>query len=445
MKQYFLIATVLLVSSCGIYGKFETPEQDLDGICSSMVKVTDEQGQLPSWDKIFVDPYLKDIMDSVLVRNTDLKVAKLRTEQVNASLQTYRLSYLPSLNASLSKSLSTDAAPAAGLASSLSIDAFGRIRNSIMEAKESLNLSEINETSVKANLLSSTITNYGTVLTLQEQLKITNEDLERWKRNLSVLENMKDNGSLSEAAYLQAKADCQALEGGIIPFYGKIAVYESFLSRILADKPGNINKGTLDGLKVNELYPDGIPISLLSSRPDVQKAEHELAKAFYATNSARASFYPSISISASEGWSSKDFGSIVDPSNWIFSALASLSQPIFSHRQIAARLKIAKADQEAAKLNFAQTLINAGSDVYLYYMALQGAVMIKDANAEVVKSLEESLSKIEENLNVGKVDYLELLTVQKKLYDAKMDLADSKYSILNWALNLYLALGGSAE
>lgn len=107
----------------------------------------------------------------------------------------------------------------------------------------------------------------------------------------------------------------------------------------------------------------GIPVRMLSSRPDVRSAERTLEAAFYGTNAARSAFYPSITLSGSAGWTNSAGSLILNPGKFLASAVGSLTQPLFNKGQVVAQYRIARAQQEEAALGFQQTLLNAGSEV----------------------------------------------------------------------------------
>ena len=106
-----------------------------------------------------------------------------------------------------------------------------------------------------------------------------------------------------------------------------------------------------------------MPLDLLSRRPDVRQAEANLMQAFYAINSARAAFYPSITLSGSAGWTNSGGAAVANPGAWLLQAVGSLVQPLFNRGQNLANLKIAKAQQEEAVLQFRQSLLDAGNEV----------------------------------------------------------------------------------
>jgi len=104
----------------------------------------------------------------------------------------------------------------------------------------------------------------------------------------------------------------------------------------------------------------GIPVQMLSNRPDVKQAEMALAGSYYYTNQARSAFYPKITINGSAGWTNSAGGAIINPAKFIASAVGSLTQPIFDRGANVAKLKIAKAQQEEALLAFQKSILNAG-------------------------------------------------------------------------------------
>ena len=107
----------------------------------------------------------------------------------------------------------------------------------------------------------------------------------------------------------------------------------------------------------------GVPLQLLANRPDVRQAEYNLAQAFYATNAARAAFYPNITLSGNAGWTNNGGGAILNPGKWLLSAIGSLTQPMFNKGTNIANLRIAKMQQEEATLLFQQSLLDAGKEV----------------------------------------------------------------------------------
>ena len=118
---------------------------------------------------------------------------------------------------------------------------------------------------------------------------------------------------------------------------------ENALSTFLGEAPHAIKRGTLEAQVLPTELSAGVPIQLLSNRPDVKAAEMALASCYYNTNSARAAFYPQITLSGSAGWTNSAGSAIINPGKLLASAVGSLTQPLFYRGQNIARLKAAKA------------------------------------------------------------------------------------------------------
>ena len=167
-----------------------------------------------------------------------------------------------------------------------------------------------------------------------------------------------------------------------------------------------------------------------------------LAKAFYATNVARAAFYPSINLSGSAGWTNNGGGVVLNPGQWLLNAIGSLTQPLFNRGTNIANLKIAKAEQEIAALAFQQKLLEAGSEVNNVLVSLQTARERLAINSKSVVSLQEAVRKTELLMRHSSVNYLEVLTAQQSLLDVQKSLAQDKFDEIQGIISLYHALGG---
>jgi len=167
-----------------------------------------------------------------------------------------------------------------------------------------------------------------------------------------------------------------------------------------------------------------------------------LASAYYSTNQARSAFYPQITLSGSAGWTNSAGSVIVNPGKFLLSAVGSLTQPLFARGANAARLKIAKAEQQAALLAFQQSILSAGSEVsnalYQYQVAGEKCIQRK----QQIESLNSSVDKTQQLMKYGSSTYLEVLTAQQSLLSASLsDVADS-FQRIQAVINLYQALGG---
>ena len=450
MKKEIILFTVaaLTLSSCGIYTKYkpaaEVPE-DLYGEEVAVSGSTDNLGNL-GWREVFTDPHLRVLIEQGLQSNTDL-----RSAQAEATLMSARLSFLPSFALAPQGTVSSfDGGKATQtysvpVTASWELDIFGRMRNAKQQAKALLEQSHDYRQAVRTQLVSSIANVYYTLLMLDEQLAISERTQQSWKETVDATRALMDAGLANEAAVSQMEATYYSISTSILDLKEQINQTENSLSLLLAESPRSVERGKLEGQTLPDHLAVGIPVQMLANRPDVRSAEHSLESAFYATNQARSAFYPSIVLSGSAGWTNSAGSMIVNPGKFLATAIGSLTQPLFDRGANIARLKIAKAQQEEAKLSFRQALLNAGSEVNDALVKYQTARNKAGLFEKQIASLEKAYESTSLTMQYGNTTYLEVLTAQQSLLNAQLTQVANRFTEIQGVINLYQALGGGRE
>lgn len=322
------------------------------------------------------------------------------------------------------------------------IDIFGGLLNAKRKAKAALEQSEAYRQAVQTQLIASIANSYYTLLMLDKQLAISEVTAENWRESVKTMREMKEAGMTNEAAVTQSEANYRSVEADIPDLKRQIREIENALSVVLGDNPQHIDRNKLENIPLPTRFSSGVPLQLLSNRPDVKQAEMSLAMAYYGTNAARSAFYPGITINGIAGWTNNVGESILNPGKFLLSAIGSLVQPLFNKGKNIANLKIAKAQQEEALLSFKQSLLNAGAEVSdaLYMFQSAGE---KGVQREIqVSSLEKSVDSTTELFLLGTSTYLEVLTAQQSLFSAQLLQVSDRFEQLQTVINLYHALGG---
>lgn len=402
-----------------------------------------------SWRELFTDPCLQQLIDSALVNNTDLLSAQQRIKEAEATLMSAKLAYLPSFMLAPQGSVSSfDKSKGSwtytGIVSaSWEIDIFGQLTNAKRRAKALYAQSLEYEQAVSTSLISNVANLYYTLLMLDEQQRISQETVVKWRESVRTMRALMEAGMTNEAAVAQTEANCSQVEANLLDLAQQIRETENALSILLGNVPGTIERGFLQGQSFPEELGVGVPMQLLARRPDVKSAELSLVQAFYTTNAARSAFYPSITLSGTAGWTNSAGELIVNPGKVLLSAVASLTQPLFARGQNVAQLKIAKAQQEEAKLAFWQSLLNAGSEVNDALMQVQTSRGKTEHHKQQVDALETALRSTQLLMLDGTATYLEVLTAQQSLLSAQLNVVSDRFSEIQGIINLYQALGGS--
>lgn len=439
----------LWMSSCGLYTSYKQPDMKTEGLFRDTVAVTDTAnlGNI-EWREIFTDLCLQNLIETALHNNTDLQSARLRVREAEAALLTARLSFLPSLAFSPQGTLSSfDGAKTTKtyqipVAASWEIDVFGKIRNAKEQTRVAFEQSHVYRQAVQTQLIASVANVYYTLLMLDRQLEISMQTAAYWKENVTTMKAMKRAGMTTEDAVAQSEANYYSVETSVLTLKRQIHEAENSLSLLLAEAPQAIERGTLEDWKQPDRLTVGVPLQLLSNRPDVQSAELSLAQAFYTTNAARAAFYPSLVLSGNGGWTNSAGSYIVNPGKILLSAVASLTQPLFAKGANIAQLKIAKARQEEAMLSFQQSLLNAGSEVNNALVQCQTARRKIQWDEKQVASLERAVKSTQLRMKHGNTTYLEVLTAQETLLQSQLNWVADQFDEIQGVINLYQALGG---
>ena len=446
MKKIYriLLAIVasLVISSCGIYKQYE--REDLPFVDSLYRRMPAAEDSISTasvrWDRFFTDPHLQSWIAAGLEYNSDLHIARLKVTEAEAALQAARWALLPGADLSMQGGLPGQFS--ASLQASWQADIFGGLRNTKRTAQAALEQTQAYRQAVQTQLVATIANSYYTLLMLDEKLNISNRTLKTWEESIRTLEALKRAGKTNEAAVLQAKANRLSVEANVLTLEKEILATENALCALIGIVPMSITRGSLHEQSLPENLSAGIPLELLSRRPDVKQAEAALAQTFYATNTARASFYPNLTLSGAIGWTTGNGSIALNPGSLISSLIASLTQPVFGRGVNKARLKAAQAQQEQAAYAFRQSLLDAGVEVNNALTLWQTAQKRVELDKRQVLNLQAAVWNTQLLMKHGNAEYLEVLTAQKNLLQAELTEVSDKFDAIKSTINLYQALGG---
>ena len=448
-RAIILIMAASLFTACGIYKPYTRPDVRTGNLYGAEYSTTDTASVADfGWRGLFADERLQRLIDTALVHNTDLQVAQLRITEAEATLKAARLAYLPSFNfAPLGNVSSFDGAKAAWtysvpVTASWEVDIFNRLTNAKRRSRAALLQSEAYRDAVRTQLIANVADYYYQLLGLDARMAVTEQAVERYREQVRVMRALKAAGDANDAGIAQTEATLHATETTLYDLQYSIRQTENSLALLLGDTPHAIERTTLDVQSAPEELAVGVPLQLLSRRPDIRQSEQALVQAFYATAEARAALYPSLTLSGSAGWTNSAGSIVANPGKLLLSAAGSLLQPIFNAGQNRARVKIAKAQQEEARLAFQQALLNAGADVNNALTQVQTARAKTDSRSKQLRSLERAVESTQLLMRHGSTTYLEVLTAQQTLLSAQLSAIADRLSELQGVVSLYHALGG---
>lgn len=450
----YCISAWVGLGACSVYKSYERPDMPVvDSLYRQAAATSADTTSIASlsWRELFTDPKLQALIETGLQNNTDLNIARLKVTEAEATLMTSRLAYLPSISfepAGTLRSVDGNAMTKSydiAASASWEVDIFGKLTNAKRGAKAALEQSEAYRQAVQTQLIATIANSYYSLLMLDAQLDISERTAAIWGENVRAMKALKAAGDATELAVAQSEASKLSVDASIASLRQQIDQMENTLTALLGIAPQKIDRTTIGEQRFPTELAAGVPLQLLQRRPDVRQSEAALAQAFYATNAARAAFYPSITLSGSAGWTNAAGAAITNPGQWLFTAVGSLVQPLFNRGRNIANLRIAKAQQEEALLSFRQSLLDAGTDVNNALIQWQTARQRQQIDQQQILSLESTVRSSELLMQYSSQNYLEVLTARQTLLQAELTAVSDRFDEIQGVINLYHALGGGAE
>lgn len=470
MKRKYIKGLVLLgvvlsigLASCRVGKNYKAPEVDSKDLYRESVESdTTSVANIP-WRTYFSDPLLQALIDEGINNNFDLQIAVTRITQAEAGLQIARAAYFPyvSLVGQVNHNISSadkngnnknilgynSTRYSLGIATSWEADIWGKLNRQSKANYAKFLASQSYHNLIKTSLVSNIATIYYSLLALDEQLYVTKTVIDLQKQNTNTIEAMMQAGMLTGAAVEQSKAQLYGTQITVPELQNQIRQLENQLCVLLGRKPGTIARTTFQDQTVPAQLKYGVPAQMLAQRPDVQLAELNFRSAFELTNVARANFYPSLTLGTGSmiGLGANSLSNFFKPENIFASILGGLTQPLFARRQISGQLKISKAQEQEALLSFEQTVLEAGQEVSDILFEFEASVSKNELRSKQVESMQKTVYYTQELLKAGEVNYLEVLTAEQTLLQAKLGQVSDKLEQLQASVNLYRALGGGLE
>ena len=463
MKKYsfnnYVAFVCLLVTlgACNVAKTYNAPEDVSPNLYRNNSNGDTTNLGFLSYKQVFTDTILQGLIGIGIEKNPNLQIAYTRIKQADALYLQSGATLLPALNSNagitvskLSEAQGFGIRNSAtqyqlGLSSSWEADIWGRLRSNRRANLASLLQTEAAAKAVQTGLIAAIANFYYTLLALDQQLVITQQTVYNWDTTVNTIRELKKAARVTEAAVVQSEAQRYAAEVTIPDLKQQILETENALSILLGNDPAAIRRGKITEQQTLSVLQTGVPAQLLANRPDVQQAELQFRNNFELTNVARASFYPTLSITASSGLSAFSFANFLGVGGFGASIGAGLLQPIFNQRNNRTRLLVAQAQQQGAFINFQNTLLNAGREVSNAVSLHQTAMDKMLVRTHQLNSLQLSVEYSQELLRYGFANYTEVINARQFLLQAQLGGVNDRLQQLQATVNLYRALGGGSR
>lgn len=429
---------------------------------------------LQNFTQVFNDPHLRSLIDTALHNNYDLLSAAQRVAAAQANLMMAKNAWLPSLNLSLSAGVDkyadytlngvgnfdTNLSPNiskdqhipgptpeyfAGLRSSWEIDLWGKLKSQRQATYARFLGSEQGRRLLTTQIVAGVTGLYYELAAMDSELAIIRRNIKLQEAAVATVHIQKAGGRATELAVQQFTAQLlstQALEYGVKQ---EIASLENQLNALLGRLPQPVERGAV---KDTQALPDaikrGIPASLLLQRPDVQRAELELAATKADVKAARAAFLPGLTITPYAGFNAFKAGLLFQsPASIAWGAVGNLTAPIFNKKQIKAQYNISTANAWTAFYDYQQAIVNGYQEVASALNKVENQQEAYSLKSKEVLVLQQAVATANVLFTTGYANYLEVITAQKNVLEAELALVTTRRNVYQGMVSLYRALGGN--
>ena len=464
MKKFMIYAAVtLLMSSCGLYNKYERPKNvETSGLIRDVlsdrdtlvVQDTASFGNLP-WREVFTDPQLQALIEQGLQKNTNLLNAALNVQSYEAILKAAKLAFLPAVQIGNAQQpmgtiswlhndpVVTTKSYNMPVTASWTLDLFGNILSQKRSTQMKLLAMKDNQMAVRAQVISGIANSYYTLLMLDQQLAITNEMSQMAKETWEMMQLQYQLGRMRSTSVQSAQASYLSTLTQANDFRRQIRATENALCLLIGQQGQQIPRSTLDAQSLPAEFATGVGVALLKNRPDVHQAEMQLATCFHDVQTARSKFYPSVTIGGSAAFTNQN--GTINPGKWLTSVFGSLVQPIFQRGALTANLKVSKLQYEQAFNNWQNAILKAGNEVSNALVNYNGYDENSKLEAQRVEVLTKNVEDTRALYKSSGSSYLEVLTAQTQLLNARLKQVTNDFNKMQSVVSLYTALGGGGK
>lgn len=453
-KTLIALSVTLLLGGCSMAPDYQRP-----ALPQGATWQNNHAGEtvVSPWRQQFLDPALQQLIATALENNRDLRIAALNVEAYEARYRIQRAAQLPTLaaNGSGTRQQGSDDLSSTGQGTISSqyganigitayeLDLFGRIQSLKDQALETYLAQIETQRSTQIALVASVANAYLTLLADQELLALSEATLTTEQESYGLTEHKYRLGAASEMELAQGRTALESAKVSLAQYQRQVKQDRNGLALLLGTGvPALMTEpATLAEVQLAAI-PVGAPSSLLQQRPDILAAEHSLKAANANIGTARAAFFPTISLTATAGTASNQLSGLFDGGTGTWTFIPQINLPIFDGGKRIADLDVAEVSTKQAVASYEKSIQTAFKEVADTLGAQTDYQQQLQAQQELVKASQTYFKLAEVRYEKGVDSYLTRLDAQRSLFSAKQGLITTRLAQLSNQVALYKAVGG---
>jgi outer membrane protein, multidrug efflux system len=460
VKALLVPLLAVTAAACTVGPTFKRPIVDLPatfrGAPSDDAANATAFGAQAWWD-VFDDDRLRELIDTALRQNVDLRIAAARIIEAQAQLGITRADQFPTVDGHSEASRNRAARSVVPVAldpyergdlqltvtGAWEIDFWGKYRRATEAARAALVATEWGRRAVATGLVTDVASAYFELRSLDLQRDIATRALASRRKALSLTEIAARAGATSLLDVRGAEQLVFTAAAATVDLERQIAQQENYISVLLGLNPGSVERGTAPEQQVRlPDVPAGLPSALLDRRPDINEAEQRLIAANANIGTVKAAFFPQFTLTGSGGFESSALSALLSQPAGLWSIGAALAQPMFNAGRTRSRVAVARAQQEEAVLIYRQTVQQSLRDVSDALVAYRQGRLFREQQAQLDRSAADARRLADVRYRGGATSFLEVLDSETRALSAQLGLAQAELNERLALARIYRALGG---
>lgn len=461
LSSTFVLLTAIFFSGCLSVGPdYVRPDTTVYNQWHTQIKGDHQNKETPAeslseWWKSLKDPKLSELIERAAKGNLDLKKAQARVREARARRGLAKADYFPAVDAKGSATRSkgsenagdgsTNDLYAAGFDASWELDIFGGVRRSVEAAQANLEASDEDLRDVLVSLLAEVAKNYVDVRTYQSRIATAEANLKAQEETHQLTVWRNQAGLSDELAVSQARYNLESTRSGIPALRTGLDEAMNRIAVLLGEQPGQVH----EELKQQEAVPVasldiavGMPADIIRRRPDIRKAERDLASQTAKIGVAVADLYPKFTLSGSIGLQALSSGDLLTSGSKMYSLGPSVTLPLFAGGSIRKNIEVQSALQEQYLIAYETTVLNALEEVENAAKAFAEEQYKRQALTDAVAAAKQAAELAKAKFEAGLTDFSAALDAERSLLSYEDQLATSEGTVTTDLISLYKALGG---
>ncbi|PKQ68303.1 TolC family protein [Raineya orbicola] len=473
LKKYCFWAVLLLAFSCQRY--FAPIQEPLKiDIPQNFVSLSQDTNSvaLLKWQDFFQDDELENLIAIALQNNRDLQIALQRIEKAKAEYLYTKGILLPNvrfhasagadkfgdftmngvgnfdtnLSGNIGENQRIPTNPTTdlfvGLRSSWEIDIWTKLRSSKKAQQARILASQEYKNLITTELVVQIATLYYQILALDSELEVVVKNIQLQEQVLALMKTQKEAGKATELAVQQTQAQLYRTRSLKFLLENQITDLENQINFLCGRVPQKIARSQNLLEKTIPTIRIGTPLQMLRLRPDVRLAERQLAAARLDLRSAQAAFLPSLNIDAYAGLNAFRGNVLFSSASIAYGILGGLTAPIFQNNALKANYKVNLAQNYEAYFEYQKTVLRAFQEIQTFQKILANLQQVYELRNKEVEELQKAIITSQDLFKTGFANYLEVITTQKAVLEAEIDLFEIRLHQFQYVIALYRALGG---